>query len=72
MEIFIHLSGTSSDPLSLLIQFFGSDTSKVEPGGGGGSYDPGSTSSMCLSLVHHTPLQKRGVEDANNQGGIKG
>ena len=49
-----------------------SDTSKVDPGSGGGSSDPGSMSSLCLSPVHHTTFQKREVEDSGGQVVRKG
>ena len=71
-EKMIHFSGDSSEPLSSLICFFDSGTAKVNPNGGGGHAAPGSTSTLCLSPVHHTPLQKWEVEDAGGQGGRKG
>ena len=70
-ESLIYLSGELSDQYSLLIQFYNSDKDKFDPGGGGVCADPVSTSNLCLSPVHHTPLLKRELEDAGSQGGIK-
>ena len=67
-----HLSGALSDPSSSLIKFYGSDTSKVGPGGGGVRASLVSTSDLCLSPVQNAPLQKREVEDADGQGKRKG
>ena len=53
------------------IWFPSSYRAKVEPGGRGGRDSPGSTSSLCLSPVKCTPLQKRYVGDAGGQGGSK-
>ena len=72
MENLIHVSGVSSEPSSLLIRFYGSDTSKVGPGGGGVRASSVSTSDLCLSPVQNAPLQKREVEDADGQGKRKG
>ena len=41
VENLIHLSGESSESLSSLIHFFGSDTAKVDPCGWGGLAVPG-------------------------------
>ena len=70
-ENLIHLSGASSEPSSSLIRFYGSDMAKVDPGDGGGSAAPVSTSALCLSLVQRSPLRKMEVEDTGNQGGRK-
>ena len=45
---------------------------KVDPVGGGDCFDPESTSALLLSPVKRMPLQKKLVEDAGGQGGIKG
>ena len=63
VEDLIHLSWESSEPSTLLILFSGSDTTKGEPGGGGGHADLGSMSALTLSPVERTPLQKSEVED---------
>ena len=63
-ENFSHLSGAPSEFSSSLLQFYGSDTSKVDPCGGGGCADPVSMSALCLSPVKCNSLQKRKVEYA--------
>ena len=71
-ENFSQLSGASSEPLSPLIRFNGSDKANVDPGGGGGCAAPGSTSALCLTPVQCTTFQKRYLEDDGGQGGSKG
>ena len=63
-EDLINLSWASSEPSPLLILCSGNDTAKVEPGGGGGHADLVSMSSLPLSPVERTPLQKSEVEDS--------
>ena len=58
-ENLIHLSGSSSDTLSSVIQSYGSDMAKVVPGGRGGHAAPVSMSALCLSPVQHTIFQKK-------------
>ena len=67
-----HLSRVSSELSLLLIQFSGSDTSKVDLGGGGGRDNPGSSSALCLSQIQRTPMHKREVESADGKCGSKG
>ena len=64
----IHFSGASSELSTLLVQFYGSDTANIDPGDGGGCASPESTSSLCLSPLHHTAFQKTEMEGAGRQG----
>ena len=66
-----HLSGALSDRSYLLLQFYGSDTSKVDPGVVNCRASSGSTPALCLSQVQCTPLNKMEVEDTGVQGGRK-
>ena len=54
-----------------MIQLSGSDTAKVDLGGGNGCAALVSTSTICLLPVRCTPLKEIGVEDDGGQGGRK-